>query len=175
MEGMQCMCACILNSGLHACCLTRSNGIWRGRTGVVAKKKIRINFANFEVAIKEKYSIDLLGWPEGVPFQSPTAITSVEHLQTLRDALKEGACHWAYMTRQQHVQYQDQLAQWWNAGEVVGKARKRCSDMGRKWCHTESSKGKTSKSTALIDSSDEESDEDNMWSFVSLHLSSFET
>ena len=149
-------------------------GAWQ-RTGVVAKKKIRINFANFEVAIKEKYGIDLVGWPEGVPFQSPTAITSVEHLWTLRDALKEGVCCWAYMTRQQCIQYQDQLAQRRNAGEVVGKAWKRCSDVGRKQRHTESSKGKTSKSATLIDSSDEQSDEDNMWSFVSLHSSSFET
>jgi len=84
------------------------------------------------VAIKEKYGIDLLGWLEGVPFQSPSAITSVEHLRTLRDTLKEGTCRWAYMTRQQRVQYQDQLMQRRNAGEVVGKARKRRSDVGRK-------------------------------------------
>ncbi|KIK20646.1 hypothetical protein PISMIDRAFT_105415, partial [Pisolithus microcarpus 441] len=76
-------------------------------TGVVAKKKIQINFINFEVAIKEKYSINLCDWPEGVPFQSPHAITSAEHLWTLCDALKAGTCQWAYMSRQQHLEYQD--------------------------------------------------------------------
>ncbi|KIM55231.1 hypothetical protein SCLCIDRAFT_30483 [Scleroderma citrinum Foug A] len=96
VEGMQWMCAHILNSSLC----------------VVAKKKIQINFTNFEVAIKEKYGIDLLGWPEGMPFQSPHAITNVKNLQTLHDALKEGMCRWAYMTRQQHVQHQEQLAEW---------------------------------------------------------------
>ena len=114
------------------------------------------------MAIKEKYGIDLLGWPEGVPFQSPSAITSVEHLRTLRDTLKEGTCRWAYMTRQQRVQYQDQLTQWRNAGEVVGKARKRHSDVGRKRRCTDPAKGKASKSAAFIDSSDEQSDEDDM-------------
>ncbi|KAI6000450.1 hypothetical protein EDD15DRAFT_2361935 [Pisolithus albus] len=93
VEGMQRMCTRILNSGLC----------------VVAKKKICINFINFEVAIKARYGIDLLGWPEGVPFQSPHTITNTEHLCTLRDTLKAGTCCWAYMSRQQCVQYQDQL------------------------------------------------------------------
>ncbi|KAI6137151.1 hypothetical protein F5141DRAFT_964924, partial [Pisolithus sp. B1] len=61
---------------------------------VVMKKKIQINFINFEVAIKARYSIDLLGWLEGIPFQSPQAITNIEHLWTLHDALKAGTCHW---------------------------------------------------------------------------------
>ncbi|KIO02919.1 hypothetical protein M404DRAFT_956122 [Pisolithus tinctorius Marx 270] len=78
-------------------------------TGVVAKKKIRINFVNFEVAIKEKYGIELLGWPESVPFQSPHATTNAEHLRTLCDALKAGTCHWAYMSTQQRMQHADRL------------------------------------------------------------------
>jgi len=113
------------------------------------------------VAIKEKHGIDLLGWLEGVPFQSPRAITNVENLWALRDVLKEGTCRWAYMTRQQHVQFQEQLAERRTAGEVVGKPRKKRSNMGRKRCRTESAKGKPSKSATFIDSSDEESEEDD--------------
>ncbi|KAI6160109.1 hypothetical protein EDD17DRAFT_1606795 [Pisolithus thermaeus] len=93
VEGMQWMCAHILNSGLR----------------VVVKKKIQINFINFEVAIKVRYGINLLGWPEGIPFQSPCTITNTKHLWTLCNALKAGMCHWAYMSRQQLKQYQDQL------------------------------------------------------------------
>ncbi|KAI6001412.1 hypothetical protein EDD15DRAFT_2158755 [Pisolithus albus] len=85
MEGMQRMCA----PNTISC--------------VVAKKKIRINFVNFEVAIKARYGIDLLGWPEGVPFQSPHTITNAEHLRTLRDALKAGTCRWAYTVPQKSV------------------------------------------------------------------------
>ncbi|KAI5999209.1 hypothetical protein EDD15DRAFT_2193883 [Pisolithus albus] len=138
VEGMQRMCACILNSGLR----------------VVAKKKIRINFVNFEVAIKEKHGIDLLGWPEGVPFQSPHAIMNAEHLRSLRDALKAGTCRWAYMSRQQRLEYQDRLKERRTAGEVVGKARKKRSDVGKKRRRT--AQGKGPKSTAIIDSSSEE-------------------
>ena len=112
------------------------------------------------MAIKEKHGIDLLGWPEGVPFQSPRAITNVENLRALWDALKEGTCRWAYMTRQQRVQFQEQVAERRTAGEVVGKPHKKRSDVGRKRRHTESAKGKPSKSAAFIDSSDEESEGD---------------
>ncbi|KAI6105929.1 hypothetical protein EDD16DRAFT_1491585, partial [Pisolithus croceorrhizus] len=135
VEGMQRLCARILNSGLC----------------VVAKKKIQINFINFEVAIKAKYGIDLVGWPEGVPFQSPHAITNAEHLHTLCDALKAGTCRWAYMSRQQCVQYQDQLKERRSAGELIGKPRKKRSDAGRKRRRTTSGKGP--KSATTIDSS----------------------
>ncbi|KAI6016966.1 hypothetical protein PISMIDRAFT_109478, partial [Pisolithus microcarpus 441] len=118
VKGMQQMCAHILNSGLHMC--------------VVVVKKFHINSINFEVAIKARYSIDLLGWLEGIPFQLPHAITNAEHLCTLCDALKVGMCHWAYMSRQQCVQYQDQLKEQRSAGELVREPRKKCSNMGRK-------------------------------------------
>ncbi|KAI6021277.1 hypothetical protein EDC04DRAFT_2552478, partial [Pisolithus marmoratus] len=57
----------------------------------------------------EKHGIDLLGWLDGVPFQSPHAIINAEHLWSLRDALKAGTCHWAYMSRQKCLEYHDQL------------------------------------------------------------------
>ncbi|KIO01226.1 hypothetical protein M404DRAFT_69588, partial [Pisolithus tinctorius Marx 270] len=106
VEGMQQMCAHILNSGLHEYSfylLTAPD--MRIYTGVVAKKKIQINFINFEVAIKEKYGIELLGWPESVLFQSPHATTNAEHLHALRDMLKAGTCRWAYMSTQQCMQH----------------------------------------------------------------------
>ncbi|KAI6021275.1 hypothetical protein EDC04DRAFT_2575536, partial [Pisolithus marmoratus] len=71
-----------------------------------------INFVNFEVAIKEKHGIDLLGWLDGMPFQSPCAIINAKHLQLLHDAFKAGTCHWAYMSGPQHLEYQDQLMDW---------------------------------------------------------------
>ncbi|KAI6154664.1 hypothetical protein BKA82DRAFT_4382535 [Pisolithus tinctorius] len=157
VEGMQRMCARILNSGLHEYSfylLTAPD--MRVYTGVVAKKKIRINFVNFEVAIKEKYGIELLGWPESVPFQSPRATTNAEHLRTLRDALKAGTCRWAYMSMQQRMQHADRLKERRIAGEAVGKPRKKRSDAGRKCRRTAPGKGKAPKSVALIDSSSED-------------------
>ncbi|KAI5997903.1 hypothetical protein EDD15DRAFT_2138672, partial [Pisolithus albus] len=101
VEGMQRLCARILNSGL------------RGRH------------------CQEKNSNQLHQF-RGVPFLSPRAITSAEHLWTLHDALKAGTCHWAYMSRQQRLEYQDGLKEQRSAGEVVGKPRKKHSDVGRK-------------------------------------------
>ncbi|KAI6099269.1 hypothetical protein EDD16DRAFT_1526938 [Pisolithus croceorrhizus] len=49
---------------------------------VVTKKKMQINFINFEVAIKAKYGRDPVRWLEGVPFQLPCAVTNAEHLHT---------------------------------------------------------------------------------------------
>ncbi|KAI6135982.1 hypothetical protein F5141DRAFT_995517 [Pisolithus sp. B1] len=153
VEGTQWMCACILNSGLC----------------VVVKKKIQINFINFDVAIKARYGIDLLGWPEGIPFQSPHTITNAEHLWTLHDALKAGMCHWAYMSRQQCKQHQNQLKEQQNAGEVVRKPCKKHSNAGRKWCHT--APRRLLKSAVTIDSSleDNSSLEDDICHFVSSH------
>ncbi|KAI5999603.1 hypothetical protein EDD15DRAFT_2193646 [Pisolithus albus] len=105
-------------------------------------------------SVEARYSIDLLGWPEGVPFQSPRAITNAEHLWTLRDALKAGTCRWVYMSRQQCEQFQDQLKERRTAGEVVGKPRKKRSDAGRKRRRT--APGKGLKSAVTIDSSSEE-------------------
>ncbi|KAI5987815.1 hypothetical protein EDD15DRAFT_2173025 [Pisolithus albus] len=139
VEGMQRLCARMLNSGLR----------------IVAKKKIRINFINFEVAIKEKYGIDLLGWLEDVPFQSPRAIINAEHLRTLRDALKAGTCRWAHMSRQQRLEYQERLKERRGAGEVVGKPRKKRSDVG--WKRRRTAGGKGLKSATIIESSSEES------------------
>ncbi|KAI5990511.1 hypothetical protein EDD15DRAFT_2170299, partial [Pisolithus albus] len=113
-----------------------------------------INFANFEVAIKVRYSINLIGWLEGIPFQSPHAITNAKHLWTLHDALKAGTCHWAYMTRQQLELYQDQLKEQQSTSEVVGKPRKKCSNVGRKQRHTVPGRGL--KSAAIINLSSEE-------------------
>ncbi|KAI6144563.1 hypothetical protein BKA82DRAFT_4394802 [Pisolithus tinctorius] len=95
VEGMQRMCARILNSGLHEYSFY-----------LLTAPDMRVYTG---VAIKEKYGIELLGWPESVPFQSPHATTNAEHLRTLCDALKAGTCHWAYMSTQQRMQHADRL------------------------------------------------------------------
>jgi hypothetical protein len=52
--------------------------------GTIAKRhNIRINYANFETAIKEKLSIDIKDWPEGVAFQSPTSVNDLRALLKL--------------------------------------------------------------------------------------------
>ncbi|KAI6151546.1 hypothetical protein BKA82DRAFT_4511868 [Pisolithus tinctorius] len=102
-----------------------------------AKKKIQINFVNFEVAIKERIW-HRATWVAGecsvpvllVPLQN------AEHLRTLHDALKAGTTNC------------------WGSGWE--KPRKKRSDAGRKCRCTAPGKGKAPKSITLIDSSSED-------------------
>ncbi|KAG2738598.1 hypothetical protein P692DRAFT_201695481, partial [Suillus brevipes Sb2] len=101
-----------------------------GRSIFLLRRDIRINYTNFGTAIKEKLGIDLKGWPEGIPFQSPTSINDHNALLKLRNALKDGSCHWFRMTPRQREEHSAQLAARRKRGETVGKPRKKRSDAG---------------------------------------------
>ncbi|KAG1727462.1 uncharacterized protein EDB91DRAFT_1061143, partial [Suillus paluster] len=89
-----------------------------------------INYTNFDTAIKEKLGIDLRGWPEDVPFQSPTSINDLNTLWKLHDALREGYCRWFRMTPRQHDEFVTGLAARCKRGEVISKPCKKRSDAG---------------------------------------------
>jgi hypothetical protein len=104
--------------------------------GTIAKRRdIHINYANFETAIKEKLSINIKGWPEGVAFQSPTSMNDLRALLKLRGALKDGSCHWFCMTPHQRDKFHALLDACRKRGENVGKPCKKCANAGvpRKW------------------------------------------
>ncbi|KAG1810376.1 uncharacterized protein HD556DRAFT_1454248, partial [Suillus plorans] len=85
---------------------------------------------NFGTTIKEKLGIDLKGWPEGIPFQSPTSLNAHNTLLKLRNALKDGSCHWFRMSPRQREEYTTQLAVRHKRGETIGKPCKKRSDAG---------------------------------------------
>ncbi|KAG2126567.1 uncharacterized protein EDB93DRAFT_1097035 [Suillus bovinus] len=115
VQNMQCVCTRLLNSGLRT----------------IAKRcDIRINYANFDTAIKEKLLIDMKGWSKGVPFQSPTNINDLNALLKLRGALKDGSCHWFRMTPHQCDKFHALLDARRKSGEKVGKPRKKRADAG---------------------------------------------
>ncbi|KAG1905551.1 uncharacterized protein F5891DRAFT_934297, partial [Suillus fuscotomentosus] len=89
-----------------------------------------INYTNFNIAMKDKLAIDLKGWPEGVLFQSPTSINDLKALLKVRDALKDGSCHWFRMSPRQREEYAAELAARRKKGEVIGKPRKKRADAG---------------------------------------------
>ncbi|KAG1829627.1 hypothetical protein EV424DRAFT_1316613, partial [Suillus variegatus] len=112
---MQRICTHLLNSGLRT---------------IIKRRDVRINYANFGTAIKEKLGIDLKGWPEGIPFQSPTSLNDLNALLKLRNALKDGSCHWFRMSPRQREEYSTQLAARRKRGETIGKPCKKRSDAG---------------------------------------------
>ncbi|KAG1727284.1 uncharacterized protein EDB91DRAFT_1061179 [Suillus paluster] len=60
---------------------------------IVKRCDICINYANFGITMKEKLGVDIRGWPEDIPFQSPTSINDHNTLLKLHDGLKNGSCH----------------------------------------------------------------------------------
>ncbi|KAG1848951.1 hypothetical protein DFJ58DRAFT_662709, partial [Suillus subalutaceus] len=155
---MQCVCTRLLNSGLRT---------------TVKRRDIRINYANFSTAIKEKLGIDLRGWPDGIPFQSPTSINNHTALLKLRNALKDGSCHWFRMSPQQREEHSTLLAACRKRGETVRKPRKKRADAGvprkrkgkengRQTKHVQGSgsSAQAPKSAELVYSSDEDTSED---------------
>ncbi|KAG0693823.1 hypothetical protein DFH29DRAFT_962927 [Suillus ampliporus] len=149
VQNMQRVCTRLLNSGLRT---------------IAKRHDIRINYANFDIAIKEKLSIDLRGWPEGISFQSPTSINDLNALLKIRNALKD----------RQRKKFNGQLAACRKRGEVVGKPRKKRSDAGvsrkrkrkentstskRAWASGSSMQAP--KSAEFIPTSEEESSEDD--------------
>ncbi|KAG0693901.1 hypothetical protein DFH29DRAFT_765374, partial [Suillus ampliporus] len=113
--------------------ITRKLEQWACMSGCsmfLLRHDIRINYANFSIAIKEKLGVDIRGWPEDIPFQSPTSINDHNALLKLRNGLKNGSCHWFRMSPCQWEEYSAHLAVHRKKGEVVGKARKKCSDTG---------------------------------------------
>ncbi|KAG2342383.1 hypothetical protein BDR05DRAFT_1001007 [Suillus weaverae] len=110
VQNMQCVCTQLLNSGLRT----------------IAKRcDIQINYANFDVTIKEKLGIDIRGWPEGVPFQCPMSLNDLNALLKICNALKDGSCHWFQMSPCQQEEYSAQLAAHCKKGEVVRKPHKK--------------------------------------------------
>jgi hypothetical protein len=166
---MQRVCTRLLNSGLSTFFLypVRSNTNYCVLGTVVKRRDIRINYTNFGTAIKEKLGIDLRGWPESIPFQSPTSINDHTALLKLRDALKDGSCHWFRMSPRQREDYSAHLAARRKKGEVIGKPRKKRSDAGvqckgkengrpRKRARGSGSSAQALKSSEFVDTFDEE-------------------
>ncbi|KAG1857941.1 hypothetical protein C8R48DRAFT_606727, partial [Suillus tomentosus] len=115
VQNMQHVCTRLLNSGLRT---------------IAKRRDICINYTNFDIAMKDKLTIDLKGWPEGVPFQSPTSINDLKALLKVCDALKDGSCRWFHMSPHQREEYAAKLTAHQKKGEVIGKLCKKHADAG---------------------------------------------
>ena len=126
----------------------------------------RLNYNNFDSAIKLKHSINKKGWPETVPFTSPRNIANVELIQQLQDALKANQCYFVKMSSREHQEFIKDLKARQESGEVVRPSRKKCSDAGvphkrkptkQSGCPLKQTKGgSAAKGREYISSTDEE-------------------
>ncbi|RDB15025.1 hypothetical protein Hypma_005472 [Hypsizygus marmoreus] len=64
-------------------------------------KKIVMNYANFETVIVEAHHVRLVGWPQPIPFGSPSNLSTMDDVRALRAALEEGDCKWELLNAEQ--------------------------------------------------------------------------
>ncbi|KZP11840.1 hypothetical protein FIBSPDRAFT_756069 [Athelia psychrophila] len=50
-------------------------------------------YVDYQTTIVEKYLMQIVGWPAGVPFVKPSEISSITQLQKLVNAFKTGTAH----------------------------------------------------------------------------------
>ncbi|KAG1777848.1 hypothetical protein EV702DRAFT_968727 [Suillus placidus] len=122
--------------------------IVRGLVSVTGKKDITMNYNNYNTAIIETYAVQLVGWPPGINFISPSNIGTVGEIWRIRDALKACTCYWTTLTPAEVKTHTANLNERRSAGEIVKKPRKKRSDAGTSpKCKAPSTVGHANKQT----------------------------
>ena len=91
-----------------------------------------MNYLNYATAIQQKHHVELLGWPESIPFANPHHITVVAVARLLQHALTVATCKWVVMSTRRVKEHSAAVALAIDGGETVGKKRKQRSDKGKK-------------------------------------------
>ncbi|KAF7292131.1 hypothetical protein MIND_01240100 [Mycena indigotica] len=121
-----------------------------------AGKETRMNYDNYPNAIILNLRVHLVGWPEGCPWMSPSAISTISQLRCLARAINQKECYWKEVeSDEEQEQIEKEYADLVEAGKrptPTGQSRATRSDKGRK-------RGKQRKSAAVEehDSRDETS------------------
>ncbi|KAH7904945.1 hypothetical protein BJ138DRAFT_1234068 [Hygrophoropsis aurantiaca] len=103
-----------------------------GLNALIGKNKgISMNYENYEKNIMQKYRVQLIGWPTDIPFVSPSKINTITEARKLRDALKDGTCHWAPMSAKEVEAHTKSIETRLAEGVKVGKPRAPRADKGR--------------------------------------------
>lgn len=111
-----------------------------------------MNYVNYEIAIKYKHHVELIGWPTSIPFANPSKIGTVGPLKNLRDALKVGTCIWKQMSAADNAKLKLKVASMQESGKTIGTGRRQRSDAGVK----RKSKAPKNVSTDVEDSDDDD-------------------
>ncbi|KAJ7016147.1 hypothetical protein C8F04DRAFT_1282474 [Mycena alexandri] len=101
-----------------------------GLTLITGKKHNKMEYLNYDVAIREGKGVELAGWPADIKF-ADHANWNAETLRRVRSSLHSGAIHWVKMTKTQHdelVAKHDAQRQALGAGSL--RPRKQRSDKG---------------------------------------------
>lgn len=119
--------------------------------------KCAMSYNRYAEQIILKYHVKLEGWPVGVKFVSPSGLSTMDDVRTLRDSLRCGDCYWKALTSRQQQEYAAEYRRQRVTGEITVKARKERSDKGKK---RPDSGGKRKRTEGVEDSSDEDTTHD---------------
>ncbi|KAF9071250.1 hypothetical protein BDP27DRAFT_1362027 [Rhodocollybia butyracea] len=96
--------------------------ILEGLRNITGEDRIVMNYANYSTKIIAKYKIDIVGWPESVPKESPREIKNKEALDSLYEAWSSGMAYWVKMSERE---YRDVFHQRSDAGGTHAKPSKK--------------------------------------------------
>ncbi|KAG2139653.1 hypothetical protein DEU56DRAFT_911912 [Suillus clintonianus] len=120
----------------------------QNQIAVTGKKDIAMNYNNYNTAIIETYAAQLVGWPPGINFISPSNIGTVGEIWRICDASKAWTCYWITLTPAEVKTHTANLNEHRSAGEIIRKPCKKCSDAGTsRKCKAPSTVGHTNKQT----------------------------
>ncbi|KAF8180068.1 hypothetical protein K438DRAFT_1445987, partial [Mycena galopus ATCC 62051] len=103
------------------------------KTGLVLackRTKCAMNYERYIKVVVLGYRCALLGWPNSVNFTSPTNISTVDDMRTLRDALKDGTCRWKVLSAAEKDKWRQEYEEKVESGEIVEQGRKVRGDKG---------------------------------------------
>ena len=107
-----------------------------------------MSYINYDTDVVQKYSVRLVGYPFPTVI-SPHQIHTIDAIQTLRDALHAGTCHWLSISGKEVHQHAIETTRRLDTGEIIKKRRKERSDKGKK-------KGPRTPRVALTSTTDDQ-------------------
>ncbi|KAJ7044287.1 hypothetical protein C8F04DRAFT_1250230 [Mycena alexandri] len=95
-----------------------SDGLFRA-TG----KHLHMKYGDYNDLLTD-YGVELVGWPEGVPFQAPSVLGSMERIWPVHNVLVAGSCRWEKMSEARVAKHKEAVA------KKLKKGKKERSDKG---------------------------------------------
>ncbi|KAJ7165244.1 hypothetical protein C8R46DRAFT_1220376 [Mycena filopes] len=85
-----------LDANFNELCKTCTSMISEGFERATGSKTV-IKYVEYDKLVL-KHGVELVGWPESVPFKSPSDLNRIELLRPLYDALMNDSCRWEKMS-----------------------------------------------------------------------------
>ncbi|KAJ7200120.1 hypothetical protein GGX14DRAFT_572234 [Mycena pura] len=99
---------------------------------IILNNTVRIDYVNMDVAIREKWRVEISGWPADINMVAPSKVKNIERLRRLRDGWVSGRICWVAMTAEQVAELTKKLDAVRDKNGGVVKTRKARSDTGGK-------------------------------------------